>query len=77
MRSMLRAFLTWMDKRFPEKVVVTQTEFVAMKAKLEKLDVILNEKRLEKIESEINKFNVHMGFGGTVVPKGTAVPFQR
>lgn len=77
MRSFLRSFLKWLDARFPEKVVVTQTEFIAMKEKLDALTKILNEKRLEKIEAEINKFNVHMGFGGTAIPKGAVAPFQR
>ncbi len=33
--------------------------------------------RLKHIESEINKFNVHMGFGGALIPKGMAQAFQR
>lgn len=77
MRSMLRSFLAWLDARFPEKVVITQAEFLKMKADIEKFSGLLNEKRLEKIEAEINKFNVAMGFGGAVIPKGQTVPFQR
>lgn len=78
MRKMLRAFLAWCDKRFPERVVVTEAEFLTMKAQLDVVSKLLNEKRLEKIEAEINKFNVAMGFGGsTVIPKGMVAPFQR
>lgn len=77
MRSMLRSFLAWMDKRFPEKVVITQTEFLKMKETIDAVSKAINEKRLEKIEAEINKFNVAMGFGGAVIPKGAVAQFQR
>ncbi len=77
MRKALRSFLAWLDARFPERVVVTQTEFLMMKAQIDVISKLLNEKRLEKMEAEINKFNVHMGFGGTVIQKGQTVPFQR
>ncbi len=77
MRKMLRYFLAWMDRRFPERVVVTQTEFVALKAKIDALpNPAISEDRLRKIEQEINKFNVSMGFAGTL-PKGIAAQFQR
>jgi len=77
MRSILRGFLAWLDARFPEKVVVTQAEFLKMKADVENMSKAINEKRLEKIEQEINKFNVAMGFGKAVVNPGVTVPFQR
>lgn len=78
MRGWLRSFLAWLDTRFPERVVITNAEFLKLKesvAKLEKLTA--NEDRILKLESEINKFNVAMGFGGSALPKGTVVPFQR
>jgi hypothetical protein len=76
MRSLLRNFLKWLDTRFPERVVVTQTEFLNMKAKLDNLEKVLTEGRLLKIEQEINKFNASMGFAGPSM-KGMATQFQR
>lgn len=77
MRHLLRSFLAWLDKRFPERVVITQAEFLTMKAQIDVMIKILNEDRLKKIEAEINKFNLHMGFGGAVLPKSVVQPFQR
>ena len=77
MRKLLRAFLAWADKRWPEKVVITQTEFLKMQADLKKILESSSEARLKAIESEINKFNMHMGFGGSVIPKGMAQEFKR
>jgi hypothetical protein len=78
MRKVLRAFLKWLDSRFPEKVVITQAQLFEMKEKLEVLSSLPSqEERLKRIEAEINKFNAHMGFGGTMLPKGLAQTFQR
>lgn len=76
MRSFLRSFLTWLDKRFPEKVVITQVEFLTMKAQLDVLAKSLSEQRLKSMEAEINKFNVAMGFAGNISAKGLS-QFQR
>lgn len=77
MRKILRNFLNWLDRRFPEKVVITQAQFEKLQADVKKLVETSSEVRFQKIEAEINKFNVHMGFGGALVPKGMAAPFQR
>lgn len=77
MRRWLRGVLEWMDKRWPERVVVTQAEYMKLRETVDRVDKLLKAERLEKIEAEINKFNVAMGFGGSVVPKGTTIPFQR
>ncbi len=71
MRSALKQFLAWLDERFPEKVVVTQASFVQLKAQLAAIEETLKakvdlEERVKKAEFEINKFNVHMGFGGKI-----------
>jgi hypothetical protein len=76
MRSLLRNFLKYLDSRFPERVVVTQTEYIALKAKVDALESIITMQRLQKMEQEINKFNVAMGFGGSI-PKMGASQFQR
>lgn len=78
MRKMLRSFLAWIDARFPERVVVTQAEFVKMRFEVDAASAAIKnqETRLLRIESEINKFNVSMGFGGTL-PKGVSTQFQR
>jgi wobble nucleotide-excising tRNase len=81
MRKALRGFLNWLDRRFPERVVVTQVEYVGLKAKVEALEKALEkvtEARLARIEAEISKLNVEMGFGGgTVIPRGMAGQIRR
>lgn len=78
MRKVLRSFIGWLDRRFPERVVITQAEFEKLKQDMIKLSMLTsNEERLKKIETEINKFNIHMGFGGSVLPKGMERQFQR
>lgn len=78
MRGWLRSFLAWLDKRFPEKVVITQASYEALKAQVDKLSSANNaEARLKHLEAEVNKFNLHMGFGGAVLPPKMAQPFQR
>ena len=75
MRHWLRSILNWMDKRWPEKVVITQAEFLTLKAQIDVLSKSLAEDRIKKIEQEINKFNVSMGFAGNM--KGVVPQFQR
>ncbi len=77
MRTFLRKFLLWLDTRFPEKVVVTNAQFLQLLEDVKKLKETSSETRIHKIEQEINKFNVHMGFGGSIIPKGMAQQFQR
>lgn len=78
MRKQLRNLLDWMDKRFPEKVVVTSVEYAKMKEDLDSIKKAIGnvrEERLKKIEDEINKFNVSLGFG--VADKFRVAPFER
>lgn len=77
MRAALRGFLAWLDHRFPERVVITQASFNELKAQVDALSKGNNhESRLKHLEAEVNKFNLHMGFGGTL-PKVQAGGFQR
>lgn len=69
MRSALRHFLTWLDKRFPEKVVITQASFEALQKELDHIRNMEIDKRMRHIEAEINKFNINMGFGGKIDPR--------
>ncbi len=71
MRSMFRNILAWLDRHFPEKVVITQASFLVLKEQIARIEETLKQKtdledRMRKAEFEINKFNVHMGFGGKV-----------
>lgn len=77
MRKLMRGFLNWLDKRFPERVVITQAEFLTLKAQIEVLSKALSEERIKKIEAEISKFNVSMGFSGAPIPKMATAAFQR
>lgn len=77
MRKWLRSFLHWLDTRFPEKIVITEAEFLKLKQAVQKIDELKPlEERLQRIEAEISKLNAHMGFG-SVIPKGMVSPFQR
>ncbi len=80
MRKALRNFLAWLDKRFPERVVITQAAYDELLARIKAVEDAAGKvtiARIAHIEAEINKFNLHMGFGGAVIPKGMAQPFQR
>ena len=75
MRQMLRNFLAWADKRWPETVVVTQAAYRDLLAK-----VIAGEhadkeivKRLEAVERDMNNLKFQTGLG----PKLDAKVFTR
>lgn len=83
MRKILRNFLKWLDTRFPEKVVVTQADYLTLKAQMEVVEKILlkvNDDRLKHIEAEINKLNMSLGFGANLKAAGGQTvlnPFNR
>lgn len=85
MKKMLRAIVNWLDRKFPDKVVLTVDKFKAMEAEVKRHAELLaaydehakkNAERLQKIEAEINKFNASMGFN-KVVDKFQIGAFQR
>lgn len=75
---MLKAIVAWMDRKWPDRVVVTQADYDGLKASINSLQIVLNEEkvleRLKRIESEINKFNATMGLSATLGKMGA---FQR
>ncbi len=79
MKKALKAFVAWLDRKFPDRITVTQAEYDALKTAITSLQAVINEgkvvERLGKAESEINKFNASLGFAGGLVQK--AGPFQR
>ena len=78
MKKMLKAILDWMERKWPDVVVITQKEFDELKNELKKQNEILSvysPERLKAIEAEINKFNVSLGFGA--VANSQRQPFQR
>jgi hypothetical protein len=79
MKNLLKQFVAWLDRKFPDKVVVTEAEYRALKTKLDAIEAILgrySEARIKKIEDEINKFNVSLGFGALMAKTGLT-PFER
>lgn len=46
----------WLNKRFPERVVLNLKDYQESQVKLDQ--------RIAKIEAEISKFNVSLGFAG-------------
>lgn len=71
MKKILRSVLDWLDRKFPDKVVVTQKDYETLNA------------RLRYLESEVTKFNASLGFMGVrgnntgMDPKTAVGPFQR
>lgn len=63
MKSILRGILNFLDRKWPDKVVVTQKDY----------DKLIQ--RVERLESEINKFNVTMGYGAPI-QNGPSESFQ-
>lgn len=79
MKKILRSILSWLDRKFPDKVVVTLAEYQKISDRIKAVEddvAKFDIKRLQHIESEINKFNVHMGFGG-MMPKILSAEFKR
>ncbi len=77
MRSLLKAFVNFLDTRFPEKVTVTKQDYDdlfttlgAMNVKLQQLDAVIEQ--VKKLTSDNAKFNVSMGFSNS-----TRSPFER
>jgi hypothetical protein len=66
MKQFLRWLLNFLETRFPEKIVMTPNELVALRTL---------PSRMEKVEAEINKFNYAMGFGA--LPKGQQQVLER
>ena len=53
----LRSFVSWLEKKFPTRVVVTDAEYHALIARVAKLE--------EDTKKLNNTIEVFMGFGGT------------
>lgn len=61
-KAFIKAFSAWLDRKFPDRVEVTPAEWATLKSRLDKVEEIL--KTMPKIEAEINKFNIQLGFSG-------------
>lgn len=77
MKKALRALLAWLDRKFPDRVVVTLAEYNALKSQIEAIQKSVSIERIKKIESEINKFNAAMGFGNPLASQIQSIPFER
>lgn len=85
MKSFLRQLLNWLDRKFPDKIIVTVADYLTLKAQIETLTKIgaqtdewakKQSERISKLESEITKLNVGMGFN-VVADKLKMGAFQR
>lgn len=68
MRRFLRAYLNWLDRRFPERLVVTQESFARLKGDLIQHEALVkaHEEKIKKLEEQMANINVAVGFS---VPK--------
>lgn len=79
MKRFLRALVSWLERKFPDKVTVTLEEWNKVNDRLKFMEDEMKkvpELRIKTIEQEITKFNVSLGFAGSVA-KQFASPFQR
>lgn len=51
-KHLLQAIVGWLDRKFPDQVVLTKEEYAIL------------EKRLKYLENEVTKFNASLGFSG-------------
>ncbi len=75
-KHFLGSVYMWLEKKFPDKVVVSTADYLTLKARVDVMEKLISEERLKTIENEINKFNISLGFGGTI-DRGIRQPFQR
>lgn len=59
-RLLIQAGL-WLNKRFPERVIVTQADYDALNAKLDASGAIME--RVAKLEMTVNAHSQMMGIG--------------
>lgn len=65
MKKMLRGILNWLERKFPDRVVVTQKDYDATMV------------RVQKLEAQVQALNVSLGLVGmqaNIVGQG---PFRR
>ena len=67
MIKILKALVTWLEARFPERVVVTVADWEILKARVGNL----SEERMKKVEEQIEKLNIANGL------LAGRMPFQR
>ena len=78
MKSLFKAIYEWLDRKFPDVVVITLKEYQELDARILKLEAAVTAEKIRAIEAEINKFNVSLGFGGTIDHnRNKQSPFQR
>lgn len=69
MRRFLRSFIKWLDARFPEKTVITQSAYEGWVSKLSEFD-----KKLNALERKIELQSTLLGL---VDKKSAGMPLQR
>ena len=68
MKRFLRALLNWLDRKFPDKIVVTQHDYDSLILKIQDLHVKLNElnEKVNKLDQNVLNLNQAMGM---TIPK--------
>lgn len=73
MIKLLRTFVSWAEKRWPEKVVITQEKYLQMCDEVAKIQAL--DAKVRDLEKNIANMNVMMGMA---MPKdGMAALLQR
>ncbi len=69
MRRWIKGLIAWTERKWPDKVVVSQKDYEDL------------QKRVKYLESEVTKFNASLGFAGGIRGKADLEtmmgPFQR
>lgn len=60
----MKAFLAWLDRKFPDKVLVTEASYLALLRRLAVLerDSVVVQERLRKLDVNVEMHNQAMGY---------------
>jgi hypothetical protein len=57
MKKLLRSLLAWLDRKFPDRVMVDPNEYASMKSKVLELDV-----QVKALQTQMANINLTLGF---------------
>lgn len=86
MKKLLRTYLNWLERKFPDRIEVTVAEYNSLLARMDRLTDLQDatdewavkiKERIEKTEIAINNLNVTAGLGGLAADKFKMAPFSR
>lgn len=85
MKKMLRALLGWLDRKFPDQVILTMDEHNALQGRIRALEGMANnqdewsrkaDERIKQADMAIKNLNVTLGLGG-MADKFKTAPFHQ